>query len=114
VEVSTVRPETFREIADAMRPAPSGIAAEADLIHARRVHQDCGADGFCECGLLRTAGAFYMTVSAFSVARHLDDVRDLLLEEWVGLAMAYDAGDDISDLAFRMYATAVTFRLLPS
>jgi hypothetical protein len=110
--VSTVRPEIFREIADAMRPAPSGIAAEANLIHARRVHQTCEKAGCCECGLLKAAGTFYVTVAAYTVSHRLAEARDLLLSNWVDVAMAYASGDDISDPAFKMYSTAVTFRLL--
>lgn len=93
-----------------MRPAPDIMVAEEELIHTRRLHKSCGTT--CTCTLLRAAGAFYTTVSARMTAKRLEEVRDLLLTNWVDVAVAYDAGQDIGDQVFRMYSTAVTYRLL--
>lgn len=107
-----MRPETFRVLADTMHRAPSVVLAEENLIHAKRAHQECPADDPCVCGLLKAAGAFYMTVSERAVSVHLDAVYEKLLGQWVDVAVAYAADADITELAFRMYSTAVTYRLL--
>ena len=107
-----MRHEVFRELADTMHPANTLGHAEENQIHAKREHRDCKPTEPCECGLLVAAGAFYATVSAKARALHQTRVYEQLLDEWAAVAVAHAADVDIVELAFRMYTTAVTYRLL--
>lgn len=97
-----------------MHRAPNVLVAEENLIHAKREHQECHVMDPCKCGLLAAAGAFYATVSENARSLHLKTVYEKLLDQWTAVAVAYSADVDITELAFRMYATAVTYRLLAS
>jgi hypothetical protein len=107
-----VRREVFRELADTMHRAPSVLAAEENLIHAKREHRDCPLEDPCKCGLLAASGAFYVTVSEQARSLKRYEVYEKLLTQWVDVAVAHAAGVDIAELALRMHATAFTYRLL--
>jgi hypothetical protein len=109
-----VRPEIFRELVDTMHKAPSILAAEEDMVRAKKAHRDCPLTDPCECGLLQAAGAFYVTVAERARAVHMERVYEQLLDQWAAVAVAHAADVDIVDLAWRMYSTAVTYRLLAS
>lgn len=104
-----MRLETFEKVIHAMTPSTNRIDAEAVLLGAFREHRVC-PQGACDCALLDAAGSFYMAMAYHAQGFALEK----LMEAWIEVARTYDKAEDLDGPAHKMYATAVTYRLLLS